>query len=95
MWELLSLCSYVRNELVHSIDTQKVKQQSDKVREAYLSVRKRAAAAEQPRNDRHADGDEPDHGGSFVVIATEGRSREQGSHGWRGLRSAYPGVRAG
>lgn len=38
MWELPSLCSYVRNELVHSPDTQKITQQSVKVRKAYLSI---------------------------------------------------------
>jgi hypothetical protein len=38
MWELLSLCSHVRNELVHSFDNDQLKAKSDKVREAYLAV---------------------------------------------------------
>ncbi len=38
MWEPLSLCSYVPNEFVHSLDTQNVKQQGHKARDEYLSV---------------------------------------------------------
>jgi hypothetical protein len=38
MWELLSLCSYVRNELVHSLDNEQLKAKANAVREAYLAV---------------------------------------------------------
>jgi hypothetical protein len=38
MWELLSLCSHVRNELVHSLDNEKLKAKANAVREAYLAV---------------------------------------------------------
>lgn len=38
MWELLSLCTHVRNELVHNLDTKEIKGKCDKVREAYLAV---------------------------------------------------------
>lgn len=38
MWQLLSLCSYVRNELVHSLDNEQLKAKANTVREAYLAV---------------------------------------------------------
>jgi hypothetical protein len=38
IWDLFSLCTYVRNELVHSLDNEQLKTKSDKVREAYLAV---------------------------------------------------------
>jgi hypothetical protein len=38
MWELLTLCSYVRNELVHSLDDEEIKAKTDAVREAYLAA---------------------------------------------------------
>jgi hypothetical protein len=38
MWELLSLCTHVRNELVHSLDTKQIRAKCDKVRAAYLAV---------------------------------------------------------
>jgi hypothetical protein len=38
MWELLSLCTYVRNELVHSLDNEQLKAKANAVREAYLAV---------------------------------------------------------
>jgi hypothetical protein len=38
IWELLRLCSHVRNELMHSLDDAKIKEKSDLVREAYIAV---------------------------------------------------------
>ena len=37
MWDLLLQASYVRNELVHSLNEAKIKKESDKAREAYLA----------------------------------------------------------
>jgi hypothetical protein len=36
IWGLLSKCSYVRNELAHSLDNQQIKILSEDVREAYI-----------------------------------------------------------
>jgi hypothetical protein len=38
MWKLFELCTHVRNELVHSLDTKEIKANCDKVRDAYLAV---------------------------------------------------------
>jgi len=37
---LASVCSHVRDELVHSLETKKVRQRSEKMRDAYLLSRK-------------------------------------------------------
>lgn len=36
IWDLLSKCSYVRNELAHSLDNDQIKVLSENVREAYI-----------------------------------------------------------
>jgi hypothetical protein len=38
MWDLLALCSYVRNELVHSLDDEEIKAKTKAVRDAYLAA---------------------------------------------------------
>jgi hypothetical protein len=38
IWDLLSLCSHVRNELMHSLDDEQIKAKSNLVREAYLTT---------------------------------------------------------
>ncbi|MBY0380957.1 MAG: hypothetical protein K2W78_03425 [Xanthobacteraceae bacterium] len=38
MWDLLSLCTYVRNELVHSLKDEQITIKMDEVRRAYLAV---------------------------------------------------------
>lgn len=38
MWDLLSLCTYVRNELVHSLDDKQIRDKMDAVRAAYMAV---------------------------------------------------------
>jgi hypothetical protein len=40
MWELLSLCTYVRNELVHSLDNEQLKAKANAVRDTFLQSRK-------------------------------------------------------
>jgi hypothetical protein len=37
-WDLLELCSHVRNELAHSLDNEQLKLKSEKVRDAYLAL---------------------------------------------------------
>ncbi|AVT81429.1 hypothetical protein [Rhodopseudomonas palustris] len=38
IWDLLLQASYVRNELVHSLNEAKIKEESDITREAYLAI---------------------------------------------------------
>ncbi len=38
VWDLLSKCSYVRNELAHSLDNDKIAKLSEDVREAYIPL---------------------------------------------------------
>jgi hypothetical protein len=75
IWELLSLCSHVRNELVHSLNTEKIKEKSDKVREAYLAL-----TPDGPRKQGIKDMDDTNvvadalrHCGGFIVIATDAK----------------------
>lgn len=75
MWELLSLCTHVRNELVHSLDTNLVKEKCDKVREAYLAV-----AESETRKQTIREYDDTQlvtsaiyDCGSLIVVATEGQ----------------------
>jgi hypothetical protein len=75
IWELLSLCSHVRNELVHSLNTEKIKEKSDKVRKAYLAI-----TPEGPRKQGIEDMDDTNvvadalrHCGGFIVIATDAK----------------------
>lgn len=72
IWELLSLCSYVRNELVHSLNTEKIKEASDNVREAYIAV-----TPHEDRKQEIRDASDTDvvtkalrHCGGFIVVAT-------------------------
>jgi hypothetical protein len=73
MWDLLSLCSYVRNELVHSLNTEKIKAQSDKVREAYLAVTENERQKQSIREmtDTQTVTSAIYHCGSLIVVATE------------------------
>jgi len=74
-WELLKLCSYVRNELAHSLDNDKLKIALDNVRNAYLAVTDNEA---QKKSIRDMDGTQMVisalcHCGSLIVIATENK----------------------
>ena len=75
MWDILSLCSYVRNELVHSLNTAKIKEQSDKVREAYLAVteNERQKQGIRQMTDTQMVTSAIYHCGSLIVIATEAK----------------------
>ncbi|MCD0420283.1 hypothetical protein LOC51_23955 [Rubrivivax sp. JA1024] len=78
IWELLSLCTLVRNELVHSLDTREIKRRCDRVRKAYLTI---------ADNDRRKQGiiDMDDTQmitsaiydcGSLIVVATDAKDAE-------------------
>jgi hypothetical protein len=75
MWHLLSLCSYVRNELVHSLNTKKIKAQSDKVREAYLTVTENERQQQSIREmtDTQMVTQAAYACGSLIVVATENK----------------------
>ena len=74
-WDLLTLCSYVRNELAHSLDNEKLKVAIDAVRNAYLSVTDSEVQKESIRdvNDTQMVTSALCHCGSLIVIATENK----------------------
>ena len=75
MWELLSLCSYVRNELVHSLDDEKIKETMDAVRTAYVAATDDEARKQTIREmtDTRMVTDALYHCGSYIVIATDAK----------------------
>ena len=69
------LCSHFRNELVHSLNTKKIKEKSDKVREAYLAL-----TPDGPRKQSIKEMDDTNlvtdairHCGGHIVVATEAK----------------------
>lgn len=75
IWELLTLCSHVRNELVHSLNTEKIKTKSAKVREAYAAI-----TPDGPRRQDILDGNDTDvvanalrDCGGYILIATDAK----------------------
>jgi hypothetical protein len=75
MWELLSLCTHVRNELVHSLDPKEVKAKSDKVREAYLAIteNERQKKGIREMTDTQMVTSALQHCGSHIVVATDAK----------------------
>lgn len=75
IWELLSLCSHVRNELVHSLHVDKIKEKSQKVRDAYLAMTPEGARKKSIKdmNDTEVVIDAIRHCGSYIVIATDAK----------------------
>jgi hypothetical protein len=75
MWELLSLCTHVRNELVHNLDTKEIKAKCDKVREAYLAVteNERRKQGIREMNDTQMVTSAIYDCGSLIVVATEAK----------------------
>jgi hypothetical protein len=73
--ELLSFCSYVRNELVHSLNTEKIKETSNKVREAYIAVTLNEDRKQDIRDssDTWVVTDALRHCGGFIVVAAEAK----------------------
>lgn len=75
MWELFSLCTHVRNELVHSLDTNLFKKKCDKVREAYLTLAESEARKKTIReyDDTQLVTNAMYDCGSLIVVATEAK----------------------
>jgi hypothetical protein len=76
MWELLSLCTHVRNELVHNLDTKEIKEKCDKVREAYLAVtdHERRKQGIREMDDTQMVTSAIYDCGSLIVVATEAKA---------------------
>jgi hypothetical protein len=75
IWELLELCSHVRNELVHSLHVEKIKEKSQKVRDAYLALTPAGPRRESIKgmNDTDVVADALRHCGGYIVIATDAK----------------------
>lgn len=75
IWDLLSLCSHVRNELVHSLHVDKIKEKSQKVRDAYLAMTPEGARKESIKglNDTDLVTDAIRDCGGYIVIATDAK----------------------
>lgn len=73
MWDLLLQASYVRNELVHSLNEAKIKEESDKTREAYLEITQNERQKQSIRDmtDTQMVTSAIYHCGSHIVVATE------------------------
>ena len=74
-WELLSLCSHVRNELAHSLDNEQLKIKSEKVRQAYLAVteHERQKKAIREMTDTQLVMSAIFHVGCLIIVATENK----------------------
>ncbi|WP_257170815.1 hypothetical protein [Bradyrhizobium sp. SRS-191] len=75
IWDLLELCSHVRNELVHSLNADKIKEKSELVRQAYAAM-----TPEGPRkqgilgmNDTDVVANALRDCGGYLVIATDAK----------------------
>ena len=78
MWELLSLCSYVRNELAHSLDNEQIKLRMDAVRTAYIALNETERQKQSIREmtDTQMVTSALHHCGSLIVIATDNKIAE-------------------
>jgi hypothetical protein len=79
MWDLLSLCTYVRNELVHSLDDQQIKSRMTAVRAVYMAVteNERQKQGIQDMNDTQMVTSAIYDCGSRIVIATENKEKDK------------------
>lgn len=75
LWDLLLQASCVRNELVHSLNEAKIKEESDKTREAYLAVtpNERQKQSIRDMTDTQMVTSAIYHCGSHIVVATEAK----------------------
>ncbi|MBP1096524.1 hypothetical protein [Bradyrhizobium diazoefficiens] len=73
MWDLLLQASYVRNELVHSLNEAKIKEESDKTREAYLAITQNERQKQSicDMTDTQMVTSAIYHCGSHIVVATD------------------------
>jgi hypothetical protein len=74
-WDLLELCSHVRNELAHSLDNDQLKLKSEKAREAYLALtpNERMKQGIREMTDTHMVTNAICDCGSLVMMATEAK----------------------
>jgi hypothetical protein len=75
MWDLLTLCTYVRNELVHSLDNEQIKAKMEAVRTAYIAATGSEVQKKSIREmtDTQMVTDAIYHCGSLIVIATDNK----------------------
>src|SRR5262249_26305779 len=78
-WDLLTLCSHVRNELVHSLDEEQLKAKSSAVREAYASIMKseRQKQGIREMTDTQVVMSAIYHTGSLIVVAMDRLAQEK------------------
>lgn len=72
IWELLVLCTHVRNELVHSLKIDKIKEKSEKVRQAFAAITPAGPRRRDILNGKDTDvvADALRHCGGYLVVAT-------------------------
>jgi hypothetical protein len=75
IWDLLTLCSYVRNELAHSLDNEELNARMTAVRAAYIAVTddERQKQSIRDMDDTQMVTSALYHCGSLIVIATENK----------------------
>lgn len=73
-WDLLTLCSHVRNELMHSLDDAAIKAKSGLVREAYLAITEGERAKQSIRRmtDTQVVMSAIYHVGTLIVVSMDG-----------------------
>ena len=78
MWNLLSLCSRVRNELAHSLDDEQIKLRMDAVRTAYIDATENERQKQSIREMTNSQTVTSAlyHCGSLVIIATNNKIAE-------------------
>lgn len=78
-WDLLSLCSHVRNELMHSLDDEQIKIKSNLVREAYLTTAETESGKQGIREmtDTQVVMSAIYHCGCLIVVALDRLAREK------------------
>ncbi|UQR64302.1 hypothetical protein LRP30_02990 [Bradyrhizobium sp. C-145] len=75
IWDLLSKCSYVRNELAHSLNDEEIKRLSEDVREAYIAVNETEREKQAVRDMTHTQVvmGAIYHCGMFIMLATDAK----------------------
>lgn len=75
IWDLLELCSHVRNELVHSLNADKIKEKSELVRQAYAGMMPEGPRKQDILNMNDADvvANALRDCGGYIVIATDAK----------------------
>jgi hypothetical protein len=81
IWDLLTLCTHVRNELAHSLDNEKLKAKIDAARDAYIACIDSDVQKQSIRemNDTQIVMSALYHCGTMIVIATEKKEADKKS----------------